>query len=83
MVAHAEMRMGQRSANAKGPGLHHCVKVTRIYTFLKALVQTGFFAGAMSWLALIVAIFMGHENGDYNSQPRGDTRKVCSLNESL
>ena len=31
---------------------------------LKALIQPACFAGAISWLAFVVAIFMGHENGD-------------------
>ena len=29
MVAHAEMKMAQRSVNAKGHGHHHCAKVTK------------------------------------------------------
>ena len=46
---------------------------------LKALIQPACFAGAISWLAFVVAIFMDHENGDYQSQPRGDMCKVCWL----
>ena len=30
-------------------------------TDLKALIQPGRFAGATSWLAFVVAIFIGHE----------------------
>ena len=31
---------------------------------LKALIQPACFAGVISWLAFVVAIFMAHENGD-------------------
>ena len=30
----------------------------------KALIQPACFAGAIPWLAFVVAIFMAHENGD-------------------
>ena len=50
---------------------------------LKAIVQPVCLAGAISWLALVVAIFMAHENGDNNGQARGDTCKAFWLNKSL
>ena len=44
---------------------------------LKALIQPACFTGAIPWLAFVFAIFMGHENGGNNGQPRSDTRSVC------
>ena len=50
---------------------------------LKALIQPACSAGAISWLAFVVTIFMGHRNGDNKGKPRADTCKVCWLIKSL
>ena len=63
--------------------LESCKNNTMKNEELKALIQPACFAGAISWLAFVVAIFMDHENSDYKSQPRGDACKVCWLNKSL
>ena len=50
---------------------------------LKALIQPAFLARVASGLAFVVAIFMGHENGDNKGQLRDDASKACWLNKSL
>ena len=50
---------------------------------LKALIQPECLARVASWLAFVVTIFMGHENGDNKGQLRDDASKACWLNKSL
>ena len=50
---------------------------------LKALIQPAYLARVASWLAFVVAIFMVHENGDNNGQPRDGASKACWLNKGL
>ena len=50
---------------------------------LKALIQLAYLARVTSLLAVVVAIFLGHENGDNKGQPRDGARKACLLNNSL
>ena len=37
----------------------------------------------VSWFAFVVAIFMGHENGDDKGKPRDDTSKECWMKQTL
>ena len=43
---------------------------------LKALIQPSWLACVISWLAFVVVVFMGHENGENNGQQRDDTSKA-------
>ena len=43
----------------------------------KGLFHPAFLPCAVSWLAFVVAIFMGHEKGDNKGQPRDDACKEC------
>ena len=69
--------------------LEHEIEVGLKYTFawkssyLKALIQPECLARVASWLAFVIAIFMGHENGDNKGQLRDDASKACWLNKSL
>ena len=49
---------------------------------LTALIQPAYLARVTSWLAFVVAILMGHENGKNKGQPRDDASKACWLNKS-
>ena len=50
---------------------------------LKALFHLAFLARVVSWLAFVVAIFMGHENGDNKGKPGGGTYKECWMKQTL
>ena len=43
---------------------------------LKALIQPSCLACVISWLAFVVVVFMGHENGENNGQQRDDMSKA-------
>ena len=50
---------------------------------LKDLFHPASFACAVSWFAFIVAIFMGHGNGDDKGQPKDRTCKECWMKQIL
>ena len=59
-----------------------------IVKFLKQELLKGLFhlvchAHMLSWFAFVVAIFMGHENGDNRCQLRDDTCKECWMKQTL
>ena len=59
-------------------GLHSVVQ-----DLLKGPFHPAFLARVVSWLAFVVAIFMGHENGGNKGQPRDDACKECWMKEIL
>ena len=66
---------------AECAGYHQTIKY--LEGELKALIQPECLARVASWLAFVVTIFMGHENGDNKGQLRDDASKACWLNKSL
>ena len=43
---------------------HHLSKILCLLLILKGLFHPACLARVVSWFAVVVAIFMGHENGD-------------------
>ena len=57
--------------------------ISCILSFLKALIQPSCLARVVSWLAFVVVVFMGHENGEDKGQSGDETCKASWLNKSL
>ena len=77
---------GGGAKTARVPTASEASKMFTGHTFqigLKALIQPECLARVASWLAFVVTIFMGHENGDNKGQLRDDASKACWLNKSL
>ena len=58
-------------------------KKFRFIGTLKGLFHPACLARAISWLAFVVAIFMGHENGDNKGQLTDGTCKACWMKQTL
>ena len=50
---------------------------------LKGMFHPACLARVVSWIAFVVAIFMGHENGDNKGNSRDDTCKECWMKQTL
>ena len=56
------------------------VSISAMRGRLKGLFHRACLARAVSWFAIVAAIFMAHENGDNKGKPRGMLGETDSLN---
>ena len=59
------------------------VSLYTVKALLKGSFHPAFLARVTSSLAFVVAIFMGHDNGDNKGLPRDDMGKECWMKETL
>ena len=50
---------------------------------IKDLFHPALLAHVLSWLAFVVAIFMGHAKGDNKGKPGSDTCRECWVEQTL